>query len=1037
MLRDVLLQRVSEDLLGPSIADETIQARPSDEYLTGILWPRDAGVADADFDEATDDGLQDSPVAFGDEKRPRSCGLTFAVPSSGDVEFIVALEFGCYRRLGREKRSVDNGTWKRRSEQVAVRVALSAQRQLEMPAFVDSETGLKLSIFVRQEILLECRIVTVIVINTSEPIGDSTDVDIDERCAFQFGFEVQLTEGLEFIPQPTPPGTSDPETRSADLLYRNCTNFATGLQVSAEWASDGVPSKISTTWIPRETIPSFSTDGDPIFSKMLAPDDLSAKLFGECSIADSLGRLTKLCEAYETWIEKVESLSSHLAETHARTASLHLDQCRLAAQRMRAGIAILESNAELAKAFQLANIAMDKQYRWKNGAASELRWRPFQIGFILLCLESTINPESLDRETFDLLWFPTGGGKTEAYLGLIAIAAFYRIINKPHIAQSGPVAVMRYTLRLLTAQQFQRAAALMLASEIIAHKFIPTEQGRFSIGLWVGGDATPNSYKDAQSKNRQNSSPEQLTECPACKSKLVWRDNRILQRFRPHCIQPSCEVAALKELPVCTVDDDIYQTRPTLIIGTIDKFAQLPFQPRIKQMLDISGALAPELVIQDELHLISGPLGTVAGLYEMALDWLLRKNGARPKVIGSTATIKRATEQIRALFDRTSFQFPPAGIDFDNSGFACVDNDAPGRLYVGVTTAGRSAKFAIQALAGSLAQGASWEYASNPLEADGYMTALMYFNSLRELGGAVVQGQDDVPDSIASYAGRRAEPAREIGAPLELTSRVTQQEIVDTLAALEKPYSSGVAPDLVLATNMVSVGVDVPRLGLMILQGTPKARAEYIQASSRVGRSKSSPGIVFCVYNAAKARDRSQFETFTNWHQSVYRDVEPTSVTPFASRARDKALHSALVSMLRQASEGLHEVPNHHELTADNVSDVLDFIESRVAHVDPDEIAAVTSELDQLLSEWIEREPKHYKRDADPDSALLQSAELASQRAAQGKLRSPAWPTMNNMRSVEASTPFRLTEVLKSGLATGETDEVKQVKSWRKDRNVI
>src|SRR6185369_8849737 len=165
----------------------------------------------------------------------------------------------------------------------------------------------------------------------------------------------------------------------------------------------------------------------------------------------------------------------------------------------------------------------------------------------------------------------------------------------------------------------------------------------------------------------------------------------------------------------------------------------------------------PDLVIQDELHLISGPLGTIAGLYETAFDWLICREGKRPKVIGSTATIRRAAQQVLALFDRTSCQFPPPGIDHDDSGFAVRedDPDKPGRLYVGVTTAGRSAKFALQAVAGALMQSASEAAFPDPGQRDGYSTLLCYFNSLRELGGAIVQMLDDVPDSMDLYARRR------------------------------------------------------------------------------------------------------------------------------------------------------------------------------------------------------------------------------------------------------------------------------------------
>src|SRR5262245_37313824 len=266
-------------------------------------------------------------------------------------------------------------------------------------------------------------------------------------------------------------------------------------------------------------------------------------------------------------------------------------------------------------------------------------------------------------------------------------------------------------------------------------------------------------------------------------------------------------------LPIWTIDEEIYRQAPSLLIGTVDKFAQIVRKPETRALFGRGTThFPPDLIIQDELHLISGPLGSMAGLYEIAIDELCRRDSVRPKVIGSTATIRRAEEQILALFDRGTYQFPAPGLDAGNSGFAVIDNESPGRLYVGVTTAGRSATYMLQAIVASLLQAAASPGAS-PMEQDHYWTLVTYFNSLRELGRALVLMQDDVPVSIGQFAARRGEQRRRIEAPAELTSRVRSYEIRDMLERLNKPVSDPEAVDLLVASNMISVGLDIPGLG--------------------------------------------------------------------------------------------------------------------------------------------------------------------------------------------------------------------------------
>jgi hypothetical protein len=388
--------------------------------------------------------------------------------------------------------------------------------------------------------------------------------------------------------------------------------------------------------------------------------------------------------------------------------------------------------------------------------------------------------------------------------------------------------------------------------------------------------------------------------------------------------------------------------------------------------------------------------------------------------VGSTATIRRAVDQTRALFNRTATQFPPPGLDHHDSGFAVLDRGSPGRLYIGITTAGRSAKFTLQAAAGCLLQSAYGELADLERR-DPYATLVAYFNSLRELGGALVLMQDDVKDSIQLYGTRHGEGLRPADNIEELTSRRTQEEVRDMLDKLATRATEDGCVDAVLATNMVSVGVDVPRLGLMLVNGQPKTRSEYIQATSRVGRDRA-PGLVVSLLNNAKPRDRSHYETFPIWHQSLYRDVEATSVTPFASRARDRAMHAALATMIRHGVDAMLDSPQMTDAQIEAAGEVVDEIVSRAAAIDPAE-KRVRRELDRRLADWEARQPRIWWSDRKPRQTLLQSAERAAALRALGRGVGDAWPTMNNMRSVEPSVRFRLAEWLKGPAEDEDADD--------------
>ncbi len=1038
--RDVLLARMKTDLIGPGEDNEIISDRPSDRYLTGILFPARTEVSPEEDDESAEAdnaefaGTSLDGVKTASSFRPSSAGLSFAVqPTSSRASLKISVRAARYRIADTEPDG-DGATqkrpklWQRFPLNGDVELVLSDWEAAGLKPVSLAESGIAdASLHIRIARWSGVLLVTVALTNDARPAKSRSRQANEEAALFQVELTVSCLD-CYFVPKPDRFGHAelDDDAKASALLYRDVRQWAVGHTCSAVWdeLEDASVKELSSSWLPETTVHVVSAVGDVEFKDDAARAPLGADwLATEGREALSAG-LNAFVDAYSHWISKMESDLGTVPAESADQGKTHIARCREAEQRMRRGIALLLDDAEVLDAFRMANAAMALQYSWRqNPDPPELSWRPFQLGFALLCLESIADDSSPDRETMDLLWFPTGGGKTEAYLLLTAFTAFLRRIRaRGNPSGAGVTVFMRYTLRLLTIQQFERAAALICACELVRLGQAPAgavvlpahfkSDVPISLGLWVGEGATPNSVSDAEKALELNgdNSPAQLKACPCCHEDLTWAVSADKTQIEVRCVSVACLVKkSMAHLPVWTVDDDVYRTQPTLLIGTVDKFAQLVRKQVSGRLFGIgTDADPPALVIQDELHLISGPLGSLAGLYEAAVDELCRKSsGQRAKILGSTATIRRAEEQILALFDRQSFQFPPPGLSHSNSGFAVEDRKAPGRRYVGVTTVGRSAKFVQQAVAASLLQSAGDDSIPEQLR-DGYWTLVNYFNSLRELGGALSLMRDDVERSISDYTSRRpGENQRDAGTQIELTSRVSSSDIPKYLKDLERHWQDPDHIDVVLASNMISVGMDVSRLGLMVVNGQPKTIAEYIQATSRVGRSRSTPGLVVTLFNAAKSRDRSRYETFSTWHRSLYRDVEATSVTPFAPRARDRALHAPYVALVRHLIPGMENPSqiDHHQAEAEAL---LERIVDRIQRIDEPEAVPAREQLDKFLNEWFDRDNlKDYWQDYG--DALLTSAEAAAERGNRARFANQR-PTPNSLRSVEASTMFVLLE---------------------------
>lgn len=1056
--RAQILERLHGDLVGPLTPTEVIEGRPTERYVTGILFPQGELLPQEEDDSLPegedDEGGSASPgasegVSLGYTVRPASCALSFAVASEGPPDIEVEVSGGRYEPRwedGVKHPSAGNAKWHRRAVSATVlspvleanRVAVEDLAALGIPG-----TSLRIR-WARSG--GSGHILTVALVNERHVERDK--LENEKNALFQAQIRVRARGQSRLVERPS---RRTGEGDDLKLLYRHALEYAVGHTCSADWtmqADDIV--EVRTTWMPSRLNPAVSPNGQAsvvgLRTTAFSPDWLA-----DASQSDLEKALTELVDLYEAWLRE-QRIEADASSSLKAQAQRHLDVCHGIGTRMRRSIRLLcdakdKGQPARLEAFRLAMKAMALQRTWARG--DKLTWFPFQIGFQLVALGSLMHPADSERELMDLLWFPTGGGKTEAYLGLIAFVLFHRRLRHEgdaHIG-AGTAVLMRYTLRLLTIQQFQRAARLVCACEHLRRRNPALGTTPFSIGLWVGSGATPNTLVAARKTIDEdaNPTPKQLRDCPCCGRELKWSIGKRKGGDKEHVLvrcKHACAIARDDDgyLPIWTIDEDIYAARPSLVIATADKFTQITRKP--SQTIKLFGGKEndpPDLILQDELHLISGPLGSLAGIYEMAIDELCTRRNLhgevthRAKIIGSTATIRAADEQVTALFARKTQQFPSPELNAELTFFArpATEMERPGRLYVGITSAGRSPKYTLQALYASLLQSAAQIPTTKPDERDPWWTLIGYFNSLRELGGSLVMLSDDVPVSIGIFARARMESvSRQLDNVDELTSRKSQVDLRDTLAALEKiAHPDAAAFDAVLATNMISVGVDVDRLGTMAITNQPKQMAEYIQASSRVGRKY--PGIVVTMYNNNRARDRSHYESFQSWHQALYRDVEPTSVTPLAPRARDKALHAALVALVAAQVSGLRTAP---KLTAAKRAEVESSIVKRLIVraqiVDKSELAGVVKDLQRILDRWTKRfdewtqnatEPVYWQ-DSDDEKTLLMSAENVAAHSATGRRLKDVFPTLNSLRNVEAASPFALHERIRVAASEEEAD---------------
>lgn len=989
---------------------------------------------------------------------PSSLGLTFCV--DGDVDDIeVEVRWGRYERseeheIYRTRKNKETGVEEQVKAKVWQRIPCGGTVVLPLQDGViphlapdASYPEVRLQGSVRPKNANGDRLVTLFMVNAQDAPRNNRDL----AWVFQPEIIARAVDGATrrdiFRRRPVMEADGmDPERESMEMIYRNRVEFAVGhgVAVHAEVADDAKQAtEVRTIVMPQYDVPVTETPGlEPTdrtaMQVMVRSGLLDMKRLASLEVDELVAALNLLTHDYAAWIDEQRTRVGVDVLGFDAQASQAMDRCDEIKERLQQGIETIRRDRNALAAFRFANKAMATQ-RIRSLYALEVRrgndvtldkfddvknrsWRPFQLAFLLLSIPSLADPTHPDRvnpvEAYaDLLWFPTGGGKTEAYLG---VAAFTMAIRRMQgniggfDGSRGLAVIMRYTLRLLTLQQFQRATALICAMEVIRRealqkgdKSLGTEP--FTIGLWVGNKVTPGTTEDShraiqdmRDSNRYNSSavsPAQLTSCPWCGSEVAPGRDVEVDRDRGRTFifcgdkKGRCDFSKGKSshlphagIPVLVVDEEIYHHPPTMMIATVDKFAMMAWRGqvrtlfgRVNQECERHGLLwkeadcngnhqakkglpstkvknirplrPPDLIIQDEFHLISGPLGTMVGLYETAVDelcsWKVGAHTIKPKIIASTATVRKAREQVNNVFMRRVSVFPPHGLDVEDNYFSAQRpiEDKPGRRYLGVCSPGSSRPAMLIRVYTAFLTAAQALFNRFGEAADPYMTMVGYFNSLRELGGMKRLAEDDVQTRSyrvqMSMVKRPALAQRSVSNVRELTSRVSNQDIPKYLDNLEVKFKSEFdtaaskfvtkwhegetrAIDIVLATNMLSVGVDVNRLGLMAVNGQPKGTAEYIQATSRVGRS--FPGLVCTVLTWAKPRDLSHYETFEHYHATFYKHVEAQSVTPFSPRAMDRGLTGSLLSLMRLGNEAFSPNEGAGKLIQSDQSEITEAI---------------------------------------------------------------------------------------------------------------
>ncbi len=1067
--RTRLVDWIRRKLIGPSRADEVLSGTsPGDLYPTGVLYPVikgeegldpawDTDEEDCGINSITEETGEASVKSTQKKRRyipPSSVGFSFFVEGSA-IELQILCKAATY--IIEDQRD-DAGRyirqeWKRKSltgeDGEAVNFFGPIIRESAKNKFIREQKAVfngKGGIDVLWRPFANGWLTTVTLFNSCElspELDPGSWITIrNQKSLFQVDLRCIIESGSAGVYPRVDDGLLTLEEKEIELQYRDRRIYAVGHGASADWkVSESGKMMIRAEFLPKVEVPQMTADVAEESADVLSMTLLAGIEGGIEAIFDGLDRFV---DGYALWVSKQEVYGDRLSNDEKATARRMTSRMNDALVRMRAGIALLRTDMVAAESFKIANIAMYNQMsQWDRtrGVLKEsqkYRWRPFQLAFLLTVIESVVNEDHEKRDVMDLIWFPTGGGKTEAYLGLIAFLIVWRRLKYPATG-GGTSVIMRYTLRLLTSQQYLRAVRMICALELIRRKRPELGMEPVTAGMWVGNASSPNTFESAcklaYSSGQSAGDPPGrlvLTECPWCRSRFRSPDNYISTQscFQFICLNEKCAFSLPDDkIPCNVVDQALYEKPPSLLIATIDKFARLAWDERTNAFFGKNGCRPPEMIIQDELHLISGALGSVAGLYESALNTVLIRRGVYPKYIASTATIHMADQQVKRLYGRKVAVFPPPGLSCDDSYFArsIPTQEKPGRLYMGYLAPLLDRQHCLAPLAGALLLAPQVLFGQDQMDGelllDAWWTLVVYHGSLKGVSNSAaafdtgvqevlksmwlkeLSKENNQADEVAYVSNSLKKPEEHIPRlPLgirQLTSIASAEENAVTFARLEKPENDKSCIDAVLATNMISVGLDVARLALMVINGQPLTTAEYIQASSRIGRGEI-PGLVVVNYYRDQTRSISHYENFRPYHESFYRFVEPSSITPYTYQTRSRALHAALVIALRHSCAHLLANSKAGELDPDHdyVRKTISVFKNRCALADPERAGQTHEHIQRLINEWHEaikrcgstRRLDYHARDR-ATAGLLRNYDETIDKG--------LWGTLQSMRNVE------------------------------------
>lgn len=1188
-MRRQIIEEMIKEVLGPRKgSEEIIYSDPWKEYVSGVIIPNkwvpvdqtdpDSEMLNSDSGDNEDESnslevVPNIPSQLDPKMRPKSFGISFVI-NHDDPVLDVCVTWGRYFESKDEN---GKDIWKRTPAFKIINMSDEGKIIL-----YDDEDG-QIYLRIRKVPWINGNIhITISLVNDLNS-GNGYKPEISS-CIFQPSIRIKLSETTEIID----PARHVNIDEKLYFLYRKKPAKARGHMCSAVWKeidyleddqfdksilwADGLHFKdnclgfmnpdIRTEFIPLNPIPAPSFDWDSNFGE--CPELSAYNLSESWKIEKIENTLMPLIDGYKSWIESNQEKIQEYNEKQDIIKDI-LENQEKALQRIIKGIEILKNDQYSRLAFCFANRTIYLQNYWKN-SKKEFIWRPFQLAFLLMNIESIYNEKSSDREILDLLWIPTGGGKTEAYMGIMAFTIALRRIrsSKGLIGEktgAGTSIISRYTLRILTVQQFRRTLKMVTAAEYLRVKEVNGKIGwrpeecaindnwiygstRFSVGMWVGGAVSPNHlrYKlknkdkgaiDAlQGEKGIDGEPAQIITCPVCDSflsvtdsgipeginelhivakgkfnqnsgkkdlkqlinsigavtdlkittenhkagfltisvtfnselginelRIIWkqiseklklktaslsferpgyfgsmiekgRKKKKFGDFEIWCSNPNCDLnkdVKWKEgapfgsskqkfkdglyervpespfyknsripIPAYTVDEQIYSRCPTIIISTADKIARLSFEPRasslfgtvdtynpfygyrranlypkefnktcLKEDTEVMPFLPPDLIVQDELHLIDGPLGSMFGLYEAMVEGILKIAGGKPKYIASTATIKNAQEQVKMLFGKYFFQFPPYGLDIDDSFFVKElefkegwKKNQPGRIYMGIYAPGLG-PMTPPIRIWSRALKVPNDNRDSP-ELKYFWTFVGYFNAIRELGSGRALYREDIEERIGDISEKNVRNLDQERV-VELSSRIDSTKVPLVLSELENDgilNSDHIHPmyDAIFTTSMFGTGVDISHLSLLMVNGQPKTTGSYIQTTGRIGRSHG--GLVLTFLRAGRPRDLSHYEMFCSYHQRIHLGVEPVSVSPYSQGALMRALGPSAVAYLRNISNPAIEwYSNNGNLILEDkgevdIKNLIMIIEDRLKDFDEDKRLQVINDLKCKIDKW-------------------------------------------------------------------------------------